>query len=417
VKKGHIDYCTTDLERRVLIRYLEIANAEQVGREFGLTGGTIRNKLMRIKRRASRKGYDPDNDVNSIQPEGFIIDKMSTLYNADGEVSQRWIKSSYEAVNKLEAFRQALDGIVRDAGKLLPVIPPQPTNTEEMLTVYPLGDPHIGMFAWGKETLGADFDLDIAQRNLYAAVDHLVRTSRPTKFAHLVSLGDLFHADNSSNRTLQSNNALDLDTRWSKVVQVVLRLILRMIHRMLEKHEKVVIDLLPGNHDFHASTMLSAFLGEYYRGQERVKVNTCPAYRHYLRFGKNLIGMTHGDKGKVDGYAALMANEAQEAWAQTRYRYWLTGHVHHIRELEIHGVLFETFRTLAPKDAWHAAQGYISGRDMVCDTYHKEYGRISRSIVGVRQIEDSLRGADQRRPIAGEGCNEKAKQTKHRQAD
>jgi hypothetical protein len=53
---------------------------------------------------------------------------------------------------------------------------------------------------------------------------------------------------------------------------------------------------------------------------------------------------------------------------------------------EFPGVVVESFRTLAPKDAWHHGSGYRAGRDMRLDIYHREHGLINRHIVGVRQV-------------------------------
>ena len=48
--------------------------------------------------------------------------------------------------------------------------------------------------------------------------------------------------------------------------------------------------------------------------------------------------------------------------------------------------MVETFRTLAAKDHWHNSKGYRSGRDLVCDIWHKDHGKITRHIVGISQI-------------------------------
>ena len=83
-----------------------------------------------------------------------------------------------------------------------------------------------------------------------------------------------------------------------------------------------------------------------------------------------------------------MAAEQSEAWGRTRYRYWLIGHVHHQRIQEYRGCKVESFRTLAARDSWHAAQGYLSGRDMHRIVYSLAHGEVSREVVNV----DALAG-------------------------
>ena len=67
------------------------------------------------------------------------------------------------------------------------------------------------------EEAGEDFDLDIAEGSLVAAVDHLVALAPPSDIGVLINLGDFFHTDTMKNQTARSTNALDVDTRWLKI--------------------------------------------------------------------------------------------------------------------------------------------------------------------------------------------------------
>jgi hypothetical protein len=124
-----------------------------------------------------------------------------------------------------------------------------------------------------------------------------------------------------------------------------------------------------------------------YEREPRVHIDTSPAKFHKYRFGKCLIAATHGDTIKITELALLMAVDWPEDWAETEHRHWYTGHIHHDTLKELPGCIVETFRTLAPRDAWHAAQGYRSGRDLKLDVWHREYGYSQRFVVGIRKIE------------------------------
>ena len=89
----------------------------------------------------------------------------------------------------------------------MPEIPAPEILNADLLTVYPMGDPHLGMYAWAAET-GTDFDLEIAERNLTAATVRLVMASPPSEEALIVNVGDFFHGDTSANRTLRSGHGL-----------------------------------------------------------------------------------------------------------------------------------------------------------------------------------------------------------------
>jgi hypothetical protein len=115
-----------------------------------------------------------------------------------------------------------------------------------------------------------------------------------------------------------------------------------------------------------------------------------PAKRHYHRFGRVLIGTTHGDGAKIEGLPALMAAEAPDMWGATRHRYFYLGHFHHCSRKDFPGCTVETFRTLAGRDAWHAGQGYLSPRDMQRITIHVEYGEVSREVANVDYLRSRM---------------------------
>ena len=96
------------------------------------------------------------------------------------------------------------------------------------MSVYGLGDPHIGMQAWGAET-GQDFDLKIAKRNTTAVVQRLVASAAPSAIGLLVLIGDNFHADDDRQVTPGHGHKVDVDTRAAKVFRVGCQLWLSMI--------------------------------------------------------------------------------------------------------------------------------------------------------------------------------------------
>ena len=57
---------------------------------------------------------------------------------------------------------------------------------------------------------------------------------------------------------------------------------------------------------------------------------------------------------------------------------------------EVPGCLIESFNTLAARDAWTAAHGYRSQRNMHCIVIDKNYGEIDRHIIGVGEIKNYI---------------------------
>lgn len=347
---------------------------------------TVRARIWRLKKRAARAGWMPDGGgVQAHVPPGHSLVGLSTLVDGEGNAKGRWVKTKRDRNTDRQ---EALVDAVRDAvgAATCPLVPFDPKlatrRSKDLLTVYPMGDPHLGMHAWAPEA-GENFDLDIAVRDLYEATDRLCSLAPPSREALVVNLGDFFHADNLDAKTRRNGHALDVDTRWPKVLDAGVGVMIRVVRRALERHDRVKVVCAIGNHDDHTSVMLSVALRMFFAHEERVEVAPTVAAHQYHRFGACLIGVHHGDRTKASQLESVMAADRPREWGETRHRYWYTGHVHHDSKKEYRGCSVETFRTLAAKDAWHAAEGYRSGRDMKCIVLHREHGEVLRHTVGI----------------------------------
>lgn len=296
----------------------------------------------------------------------------------------QWIKEKAQDQTReeiVEAIREALKGI-----KPLPKIKPPARTLENLLAVLPFGDPHFGQYSWADET-GDDYDLNIAEQLHFDAVDNLVSRLPPAKTGLLVSVGDTTHGDNSQNRTPASQHALDVDTRFRKVLKVTIRTFERCIQRMLQRFENVEVIIVPGNHDPHASAAIVIGLACLYRDNPRVRIEESPAKHIYKRHGKCLIGITHGDTVKVEKLGELMANDRRKDWGETEFHHWFTGHWHHKKIIEGIGYTAEVLRTLAGKDAYAASHAYRSLRDMNAVLFDAEQGEYERYRVDVKALQ------------------------------
>lgn len=319
-------------------------------------------------------------------PAGHRVKGVSTLIGKDGGVKQQWVKTQ-------ETHELPEDVIARMVERLptLParaeIEPPRVIGATDVLAVYPLGDPHVGMLAWARES-GASFDLGIAESLLTTAARDLVMRGPDADQALIVNLGDFFHFDNDAQKTTRGNHTLDVDGRNMKVYEAGLRIFTSIIDAALSRHSTVTVDNVAGNHDANSAQWLALCLRSYYRDNPRVSIEVDPAPRHYHRFGANLIGTTHGDRGKMAEFDRDMSAERAKDWGETQHRIWLVGHVHHSTVKEVKGCTIETFRTLAARDSWHAGQGYAAMRDMHRLAFHKRFGLISREIAGLGYLRE-----------------------------
>jgi hypothetical protein len=332
------------------------------------------------------------NDADNL-PDSVKLRGTSTLTDLrTGEQLIQWVKTTAEEsalrhamVTLVESFKEEVKGLAK------PVKMPKGRRLADSLSAYMIGDAHFGAYAWAAETGGEDFDTAIASADLRAAIDLLVAGAPESETGYLVDVGDYLHADNRSNMTPASGNLLDVDTRYQRVIRIASAAMRYCIGRMLEKHKFVKVFVTPGNHNPDSAGWMAAVMEAYYRREKRVEIETSPSKFYYQRFGKTLIGITHGDKIKLDQLPSIMAHDRAEDWGQTEHRYWWTGHIHHTKHQEYRGCTVEAFNTLAAGDAWHAANGYRAMRQMQRIDIDRTFGIYNRGIVSVGMLRAQTR--------------------------
>ena len=380
-----LEFCETETQRR-LIEALIASDGCRGGaaQQLGTTERNIYRSLARIKRKAAARGWAPDSNMVKVAAPGFQVKGTSTLYDADGEQKIQWVKTAATA-DRDDLLRESISEAFEDWRGVGRISAAPKHTTDELLSIYPMGDPHLGLYSFAPET-GDNFDLKIAEDNLCEAVKRLVACSPKSQTCILLNLGDFFHSDTQDNRTARSGHAIDVDTRWSKVLRAGVRAMMTCIEAAAKKHEKVIVKNLIGNHDDHTSQMLGLSLALFYEGNERVEIHDNPGKFWFHRFGQVLIGAGHGDTTKPAQLPGIMATDRAEDWGKTRHRYFYTGHIHTQNVAEYPGCIWESFRTMAAKDAWTAAKGYRSGRDMYCIVHHQDHGEVERHRVDVAML-------------------------------
>lgn len=326
---------------------------------------------------------DPDN-----LPDGVKLRGTSTLTDVrTGEQVLQWVKTSPDDLRRAEL----LDAMVRALADKLPRVKarkPSGRYLDDLLTAYPIGDPHVGMVSWPAET-GDDWNLRIAEQMHCDAMNELVRQAPATRQAIVVNLGDLFHRDGANAETPRSKHPLDVDGRFMKMFQVGVKVMRQCIESALTKHERVHVISAAGNHDESSAQALAVLLAAVYENEPRVTVDLSPSVFYYYRWGKVLLGVHHGHTCKVPALPGVMATDRAQDWGECKFRHWLVGHVHHQSVIEYPGVTVETFGTLAAKDAYAANGGWRSNRHMQSIVYHKGGWLVARAQVSADMFAEA----------------------------
>lgn len=313
-------------------------------------------------------------------PPAHAIKGESALVDAEGRLITRWIKTREGAVGGglVEALAEAF---AAHAGKAeIPRAPVAPLG--ELLTVYPLPDLHLGMYAWRPET-GDSYDADIAVARTVEMIGALLAQAPASRDCVLLGLGDYFHANDATAATPASKHRLDVDGRWPKVYRAGAQLVVRLVSLLAAKHQRVEIVMLPGNHDPDASTCLTVALSMFYAAHGRVTVHEEPGIAWYRRHGRVLLGATHGHTMRPDRMAMMLAADRPECWGQAEHRHFFFGHIHHETAKEVGPVRVESFSTPASRDAYAGGAGYRPGRALSAITFHAEHGEVLRHRVNL----------------------------------
>jgi hypothetical protein len=384
----------TDAERSEILQILAENNNggkypaglfRTIAARFDVTEKTIQ-RLKNGKGKLNKRFINP---LDLSEQGAGSITGTSTLYDAKGNKIMRWVKEKAEP--KEDALAEILEEFKNKLPRIKPRKAPIKKYRDDLLSVIPMGDPHLGLFA-SKQVTGAneDFDLDRAETELIGAVDYLVKHCGPdTRQAVIVNLGDFLHTDFVTNKTMRSGHELTVSKSWSEIIRVAIRAMRQCIESALTQHEQIHVINAIGNHDDHSAQSMALALSYLYENEPRVTIETEPRAMHYFEFGKCMLAVTHGHSIKMAEVPAVAAAEAHEIWGRTLYRFGLTGHIHHDSAKEFRGMKVESFRTLANRDHYAAGKGLSAGQDLKLIVLHKEFGEVERHIVNVAMLRDA----------------------------
>ncbi|MDX1222686.1 hypothetical protein GOL85_13235 [Sinorhizobium medicae] len=312
-------------------------------------------------------------------PEGHRIKGVSAFLDPDGRLRGQWVKTRENELDP-QTIADFFKGAFQDyEAPSRPTISAPDSFDGDLLTLIPCNDWHINLQVWGKEA-SENWDLKIAEETIGTGIEDAIERSPAAGVAIVLGGGDLLHADNNENRTAKSGNVLQADQRHQKGLEVAIRLKVRTVDAALKKNARVIVRILPGNHDEYSSIAVAYFLLAYYRNEPRVTVDVDPSLFFWHVHGKVMLGGTHGHTVKLQDMASIMAHRRAEDWGKTKFRYIHGFHVHHKQKFvtEGEGVVMESHQAPIPMDAWHYGAGFNSGRSLQTITYHAEFGEISR---------------------------------------
>jgi hypothetical protein len=231
-----------------------------------------------------------------------------------------------------------------------------------------MADLHAGLYVWGKELWGGDYDLDAANRTIIEHardVSEWIR-SQPGKCetCYFTDIGDFFHGIGGAT---ERGTPMHQDTRSKKVLDEATEAKFEAVEIMRKCCEKLVLMGSNGNHDhlFHYDLFRS--LKYYFRQADDVEVYDALRPEQKFMVGETLHVLLHGrgikalttpaNKIKVE---VMLQEVVGEYWTKARKFVVYVGDLHEV-QVATHGrkMLLKRLPAACPTDDF-AQGGYWS---------------------------------------------------------
>lgn len=337
--------------------------------EYGQHSSSLFRRFKTLERRQNIDIKDP------FFNGATILQRIKDKDDTSAGVVMQWVRENVSLKKQYEKATQLLDSLAKQV-KPLPPIPYTLQPSSDMLTVIPIGDPHIGLQCWSKEC-GVDWDLKIAERVNRKVFARLLSQLPDTEECILINTGDLFHADNIQGESSRSGHKFDLDGRHGKWIDTAGIILQMWVDACLRKYKKVHFVNVPGNHDDILGRFVGTYIDGVYRNNSRLTIQKGDNPFQYVHRNKVLLGFAHGHTCKLSSLPGKMADDMAVLWGQTTFREWITGHVHHNswQQFKEHpGASVRTVGIIPPKDVWAHGSGYGAGRGIQAFLYDTEVG-------------------------------------------
>lgn len=230
-------------------------------------------------------------------------------------------------------------------------VPPPERRLSGVLAAYMAFDMHFGMHAWGRQTRGPDYDLGLAVQDMHNGMAAVMDRTADAEDAVVIFGGDTVHMDDDRAETPAHHNKIDVDGRYEKVIDTVVSTIAFIVDRLRQKHVRVRVVILRGNHDPHAHIALRQAMKHLYINEPRVDVWADPFDIFAMPWGRAGLWAQHGDRSKPVSLVLEIADKTP-FYSTTPHRYLFLGHKHSTYSEDIGGTMVIGLRAGAPADTY-----------------------------------------------------------------
>lgn len=365
----------------IIVSSPRMLTVEQVLKQSKVDTSIWRVDKYKVK---TSEGYRKDRQVEWRVVDGVV--EYGKVHDTGKMLVVPLFHYEVSLVRKVQEIRAALaiKDMLKDAATDMPRFKTQPFKESKDGLLYEIAIPdiHFGRLTWEEET-GFDYDVKIATQLVTKTISKLLDNIGRYKINRILfPFGNDFYNVNSKTNTTVAGTPQQEDTRWQKTFRLG-RMLATSIIDLCAQVAPVDVMIVPGNHDEEKTFYLGDALDCWYHNTKRVTINNGAKSRKYYLYGKVLLGFTHGDAIKTDRLVQLMPIENPDEWAQSEYREWHIGHIHHQKSLALlsdegDGVMVRALRSLVPADAWTFNHGFVGKRGAEAFLWHPERGLIAQ---------------------------------------
>lgn len=361
---------------------------------LGIPRRTVSYRISRVKAEAVKRGYSPDHDMTHHHPDGIKHKGTSSLYDKNGNLVLQWVKTTADQQRQAEMIEEFAKGFLTESEPLpyKPYKRPKGMGKpdSDLIPFFCIGDMHIGLKAT-MEQVGANFNLEIAEREIKMAMRMQIDRAPFTERCVLSDMGDGVHRENIAGMTDHSGHLLDCDGTYGDMVRVYASVMRDMIDYAAGKFKYVDVIVNQGNHSRTSDLWASVFLTHVYEKNSRIHILENRNVFIPYRAGNTFILFHHGDKVRGDRFAQVMSQDYPVEWGECRYRLAWHGHCHHKQiTKENNGVIVESFNHMAGKDAYAHEYGWRSRAMLTCVHISKKYGEVGRQVLTGEEVKDMV---------------------------
>lgn len=329
--------------------------------EIKSDGSQISDKLIELSEKELKDtnyillahGYDPSKwEIINVKVSRWHYRDKQSVNAKISYATKLAVKPKVQTFTQEDAKLMVLDLMMNYQP---PIYKPSRYSKNGKLLELNISDLHLNKLGY----VDGDYDSQQAEEAFFYIINDVLKRTEQYKFEKILFIWshDFFNIDNLT-KTTTAGTPQDVDKRYSDMYKQGKRMLIQGID-LLRQFAPVETVQVGANHDNLTSYTMSEVLDAWFRNDENVTIDNIPAQRKYRRFGKCLLGFSHGDKEKKR-LGKIMPSEARKDWGETLYAEMHAAHYHSEQAVvEENGIIVRYLSSPTGTDKWHYESGYV----------------------------------------------------------